>query len=1193
MIEEEEDQLTYERLRFNQLEIAHKSTLLVYSKNREVVRKLRPEFLRCFIVNEIKDCTRLIKKYCGVIGEPGIDIVILDGDGTGIKILDSINKRPFFEATSKLPIIYSVMLLPPNADNTLKENIEAIGGPNQLLTLPCSTKNILYAVLDVLWRGQVVEKNFNILTQSVQRAKFAYIPIFKSDNDDEESVRLSNDENEEILADDSSDPLDNYGKETSDQKTDVVDDWTYSSSIEANWMKSMRQHENEKHNEDTSLVEKADKIHRRHNIDKNIASDLNKGRSTSSVASNGSVEVVPVHRKTAASLARNKSFGESSVLKLLDASNRPHFLLDSSSEAIEVKPFFDRQLPDIKKMHTVGGLDKTKAQNMWNIVTSGKKKSEYKTHSQVDIETDSIAPENHPFEDIKKVEEHNKQTHDQDAMVALNKKIKEVEKAQKSLKHMAKHAPEDFLVHEIIPISLQERKFNLTEKEFYMEALRLETEGEFEKAISIYRKVGVHSKEPQVSKVFIALLLYKQKQYMNSLNFLNMAIEMIQFIDPGLYNKYDEFIAFYNRGVVNFRVGNDDQGLQDLHQATIIFPDHIKAAEVYSVALRRMQKFRSAIDVTIQKQRKLEKLQENQEAQNLINNLIVKSSLKKHKDSTLEVDSKNVNKTTNINFSHHSETNLKLKVDAPDHIQLKILDKFPVTLNQRIFLTEMKSREIEHGSNSKNDVGKSSQSLPLFKVMIGYKSDLFDSIFVKPSELQDALAVPPFHRSFDDISTIATVLKVSPFLRDLSNTMLNELASSVEYRLIAEDTKIFVQDRPIDAMILVLKGRVEITMEGISNTQAKVTIGEARQLEPCGHIDMLFQEEDTSMFSDFLKMINTKQDNENDKSKLKHRCFQSNIFASYEIEAMSEILLISRNVFDKIIASHMVEEMKNRLDILMASRLFSNWNMYDIIRLARMGQVRSFKSGDIIIEQASSPTYLYLIMKGMCKAYKKPHKGEIFLRHLNILKGKADRHDLKYTYHHKMRHILKKPENVNLKHKHKSTAESNIDIHSPHLTDTEYSRHLLAQEIQKYEILLHKAQLDDAKHYADDSTIATVTPSEENQSEIATLQWPMLFGEVSVLEPESGVSQGTIVADTACDVFMIHKTQIQTFHVDENFLGRIKIRSVKYPNDVDLTGIIDQKKDWKKYRASCLNDIRKQKWPGWHLLNGGTPEPFV
>jgi hypothetical protein len=210
---------------------------------------------------------------------------------------------------------------------------------------------------------------------------------------------------------------------------------------------------------------------------------------------------------------------------------------------------------------------------------------------------------------------------------------------------------------------------------------------------------------------------------------------------------------------------------------------------------------------------------------------------------------------------------------------LKILDKFPATLNQRVFLTEMKSRELENGSNNKNDVGQSSQSLPVFKKMIGYKSDLFDSIFIKPTELQDALAVPPYHRSSDDLLTITTVLKVSPFLRDLSDAMLNELASSVEYRLILEDTKIFVQDRPIDAMLLVLKGRVEIAMEGISASQAKVSIGDVKQLEPCGHIDMLFQQEDISMFNDFLKMLH-KHDNDNDADEKNDKLIKASLLST-------------------------------------------------------------------------------------------------------------------------------------------------------------------------------------------------------------------------------------------------------------------------------------------------------------------------
>ncbi len=61
-------------------------------------------------------------------------------------------------------------------------------------------------------------------------------------------------------------------------------------------------------------------------------------------------------------------------------------------------------------------------------------------------------------------------------------------------------------------------------------------------------------------------------------------------------------------------------------------------------------------------------------------------------------------------------------------------------------------------------------------------------------------------------------------------------------------------------------------------------------------------------------------------------------------------------------------------------------------------------------------------------------------------------------------------------------------------------------------------------------------------AEIATLQWPMIFGEACILDPESGSSRGTITADTLCDVFVLHKTQIQTFPVDDRFLEKVKCK---------------------------------------------------
>lgn len=65
------------------------------------------------------------------------------------------------------------------------------------------------------------------------------------------------------------------------------------------------------------------------------------------------------------------------------------------------------------------------------------------------------------------------------------------------------------------------------------------------------------------------------------------------------------------------------------------------------------------------------------------------------------------------------------------------------------------------------------------------------------------------------------------------------------------------------------------------------------------------------------------------------------------------------------------------------------WSVEDRIRLARMGHVTTYKSGDLILQQGEKPSHLFIIMKGMCRAYKRPQEKEIFMTKLAALKQKA------------------------------------------------------------------------------------------------------------------------------------------------------------------------------------------------------------
>jgi hypothetical protein len=60
------------------------------------------------------------------------------------------------------------------------------------------------------------------------------------------------------------------------------------------------------------------------------------------------------------------------------------------------------------------------------------------------------------------------------------------------------------------------------------------------------------------------------------------------------------------------------------------------------------------------------------------------------------------------------------------------------------------------------------------------------------------------------------------------------------------------------------------------------------------------------------------------------------------------------------------------------------------------------------------PEYAYIIMSGLCRVYKRVNHCEIIERELTLLREKAERFDLKYKFHHRMRGI--KPRGVRADH---------------------------------------------------------------------------------------------------------------------------------------------------------------------------------
>ena len=52
----------YEQAKFSQLAVAHKCSVLIFTKDKfsNLGKKLRPEFEKVFVSNELKDCLKLL-----------------------------------------------------------------------------------------------------------------------------------------------------------------------------------------------------------------------------------------------------------------------------------------------------------------------------------------------------------------------------------------------------------------------------------------------------------------------------------------------------------------------------------------------------------------------------------------------------------------------------------------------------------------------------------------------------------------------------------------------------------------------------------------------------------------------------------------------------------------------------------------------------------------------------------------------------------------------------------------------------------------------------------------------------------------------------------------------------------------------------------------------------------------------------
>lgn len=859
----------------------------------------------------------------------------------------------------------------------------------------------------------------------------------------------------------------------------------------------------------------------------------------------------------------------------------------------------------------------------------------------------------------------------------VNTEFQTIVRAEKMINAIAKSQPPDIQVHNVLDIDFSHRKISQGERDMLVKAMKLEADGDIEQSALCLTRAGAHSKDPHVAKMMLANLKYRLNKVMAAGKLYTSVIEMLEKLkNTSLRLVHDEFLAYYNRSVINFRLGDDDQGLKDIEQAVELNPTDNNSKNLRALAKRRMGRYSQAIQEYInhrleqQKKEETEKLKEQENRRKLSRNSLIpeksagssKSSpgmsppfqkpvLLRRGTTKAKLDRKGTMFLSGSVMTKEESETERLKetrgfmLSVPDPHTFSLKDKAEVS----------KALATNQGGESNDEVRK--EHLKVFKINHGFKPELFQDLFIKPDQLQLALLEDPGFRTTAQTEVIATFLGLFSFLKPLSHSAMLDLASVIEYRTLSSKDVLFAQNRSSEAVCFLLKGHLQLRMELSSSSDISdyLVIGEMDDYSTFGHIDYLFRRKSTTVTKELADILypnaqatdssadafdtlsapeipvgathnaaaptvaneRLAKDNFFNKSVAElDRAVAPGMFLTYNMQSMCEMLMLGDRDFERILMTHALDEMRRRLEAVRSCKVFSQWNNHNHIRLARMGIVKSFREGERILEQGNKPSYLYIILKGLCTVHKRPNRTEMLYQKLAIAKEKAERHDTKYVFHHKLCHELRPAESENhklnttmnttltsavntatssfasdtgsdnntsmTKSKFKGNLAPNTTEHY-HQTDSEFIRHQLAEEIAKLESLIQKAMIQDAKDMQEEEELRNhrqdTVLNNPKVCEIITLQWPNIFGEACVIDPDNGVSRGSITADTYCEVLLLHKTQIQTFKVDDNLIDRVKLKAVHYPGDPHIVVSLYRKQEWKHYKELMMADIPKNRWP--------------
>jgi CRP-like cAMP-binding protein len=496
-----------------------------------------------------------------------------------------------------------------------------------------------------------------------------------------------------------------------------------------------------------------------------------------------------------------------------------------------------------------------------------------------------------------------------------------------------------------------------------------------------------------------------------------------------------------------------------------------------------------------------------------------------------------------------------------------------------------------------DEVTQATMHLETFKHSNGFKRHLFDTLFIRLNPLQDALITLNNKRTQEQLKIISEALRGFGIFSKNTETELFDLAACVEYRTVTSKSTVFYQDDEVAGVLLLLSGQLQLRLESGQETKTLTTINPSGTY---GELALLFRNKGSpfvkklqkacrnedlgSLFQPELVPAEDESDavddddddddvfNPNDNATaILPRSLQAGSFMSCKVSSPSEIILILAHDFDRMLREQCEREFLSHLELVRASGVFTDlFTPQEMIRLTRMAVTRHYHQGDVIVTQGEEPDFLYFILKGICKVIKRPDPSEYLVRRLGELKETAQTFDQKYAFHHKLRGTFT-PASEECRRNHPD---------NPHITAAEEEREATGAEIAKLTLQVKRVKAAEVKRREEEEEMQRLGRPVPNMSvDIATLNWPQIFGEVCVLQPEGGTSLGTVKAETGSEILCIHKVHLQTFQIDERLLARVKQRAVHYPPDETLVHMLESNQEWSGYKKGLMAEIPKDKWP--------------